>query len=124
VTIPDRLFFRIGDACELVAIKAHVLRYWETEFPMLKPTKDRAGRRLYRRQDLETAIEIKRLLYEKGYTIEGARKQLANPGGHEARSTGTAPPHKSQRESTLDSQQLHSIKRELQGILTILSGKC
>jgi DNA-binding transcriptional MerR regulator len=125
IVIPDRLYFRIGDVSELIAIKSYVLRYWEGEFPMLKPVKDRAGRRLYRKQDLETAIEIKRLLYEKGYTIEGARKQLA---GHSAPEAGapseTATPQKARPENGLDTQQLRAIKRELQGILTILSGKC
>jgi DNA-binding transcriptional MerR regulator len=125
VIIPDRLYFRIGDACELIGIKAHVLRYWESEFSMLKPIKDKAGRRLYRRQDLETAIEIKRLLYEKGYTIDGARKLLAGPAPPDASAPSGAPsPHKTRPESAVDSRHLSAIKRELQGILTILSSKC
>jgi len=125
VVIPDRLYFRIGDACELVGIKAHVLRYWEGEFSMLKPIKDKAGRRLYRKQDLEAAIEIKKLLYEKGYTIEGARKHLAGPHTPDAHAPSGAPmPHKGRPESALDSRHLSAIKRELQGILTILSSKC
>lgn len=122
IHIPDRLYFRIGEVSDLIAIKAYVLRYWESEFPMLKPVKNSAGRRLYRKQDLETAIEIKRLLYEKGYTIEGARKQLASPSEPEA--AASALPGNARSDSTVDSQQLRAIKRELQGILTILSSKC
>ena len=125
VVIPDRLYFRIGDACELLSIKAHVLRYWESEFSMLKPIKDKAGRRLYRKQDLEAAIEIKNLLYEKGYTIEGARKLLAGPPPSDSKAhSGTTTSHKGRPESGLDSRHLSTIKRELQGILTILSSKC
>lgn len=125
IIIPDRLYFRIGDACGLIGIKAHVLRYWESEFSMLRPIKDKAGRRLYRKQDLETAIEIKRLLYEKGYTIEGARKLLAGPRPPDASlPSGPSSGHKARPESALDSRHLSAIKRELQGILTILSGKC
>ncbi|HLY59411.1 MAG TPA: MerR family transcriptional regulator [Terriglobia bacterium] len=122
INIPDRLYFRIGEVSELIAIKAYVLRYWESEFPMLKPVKNSAGRRLYRRQDLEIAIEIKRLLYEKGYTIEGARKQLANPREPEA--AASAIPKGARSEGALDAQHLRAIKRELEGILTILSSKC
>jgi DNA-binding transcriptional MerR regulator len=125
VVIPDRLYFRIGEVSELIAIKAYVLRYWESEFPMLKPVKNSAGRRLYRKQDLKTAIEIKKLLYEKGYTIEGARKQLAGPPAPDAGASLGAPALESARpENALDSQHLRAIKRELQGILTILSSKC
>ena len=122
INIPNRLYFRIGEVSELIAIKAYVLRYWESEFPMLKPVKNSAGRRLYRKQDLETAIEIKRLLYEKGYTIEGARKQLASPP--EPEEGASAPAMSARSESALDAQHLRAIKRELQGILTILSSKC
>ena len=77
VAIPDKLYFRIGEVSELTETKSYVLRYWETEFPTLKPVKSRSGHRLYRREDVQTVFEIKRLLYEKGFTIEGARKQLA-----------------------------------------------
>jgi DNA-binding transcriptional MerR regulator len=122
INIPDRLYFRIGEVSELIAIKAYVLRYWESEFPMLKPVKNSAGRRLYRKQDLETAIEIKRLLYEKGFTIEGARKQLACPPEPEA--GGPAVSRSAPPQSAIDTHQLRAIKRELQGILTILSSKC
>jgi DNA-binding transcriptional MerR regulator len=72
--IPDKLYFRIGEVARLAAIKPYVLRFWETEFPSLGPRKSGTGHRLYRRKDVEQVFEIKRLLYEKRFTIEGARK--------------------------------------------------
>src|SRR5271167_542017 len=74
--IPDKLYFRIGDVARLAGIKPYVLRFWETEFPGLGPRKSGTGHRLYRRKDVEMVLEIKRLLYEKRFTIEGARKFL------------------------------------------------
>src|ERR1051326_1214438 len=76
--IPEKLFFKIGEVCELAGVQAHVLRYWETEFPMLAPQKNRAGQRTYRRRDVEMALRIKELLYDEQYTIAGAKKKLAN----------------------------------------------
>jgi DNA-binding transcriptional MerR regulator len=117
VAIPDKLFFRIGEVSNLTHTKAYVLRYWETEFPMLKPAKSRTGHRLYRRQDVETVFEIKRLLYDEGFTIEGARKHLAgNLDGADANGSSV-------RTSSIG-QELKSLRRELLGILTILSRKC
>src|SRR5438874_10182629 len=75
--IPEKLFFKIGEVCELAGVQAHVLRYWETEFPMLAPQKNRAGQRTYRRRDVEMALRIKELLYDEQYTIAGAKKKLA-----------------------------------------------
>ena len=74
--IPDKLYFRIGDVARLAGIKPYVLRFWETEFPGLGPKKSGTGHRLYRRKDVEMVLEIKRLLYEQRFTIEGARKFL------------------------------------------------
>lgn len=76
--IPDKLYFRIGEVSRLAGVKQYVLRYWETEFPALTPKKSGSNHRLYRRKDVELVLEIKRLLYEKRYTIEGARN-LLNP---------------------------------------------
>jgi len=76
--IPEKLFFKIGEVCELAGVQAHVLRYWETEFSMLAPQKNRAGQRTYRRRDVEMALRIKQLLYDEQYTIAGAKKKLAN----------------------------------------------
>ncbi len=115
--IPDKLYFRIGEVSEIVQTKPYVLRYWETEFPTLKPVKSRSGHRLYRRQDVETLLEIKRLLYEKGFTIEGARKELGGNSKDPAE-------QKNLFRSTLDTMQLKAIRRDLESILTILSRKC
>jgi DNA-binding transcriptional MerR regulator len=78
VAIPEKLFFKIGEVCELAGVQAHVLRYWESEFPMLAPQKNRAGQRVYRKRDVEMALRIKELLYEDQYTIAGAKKRLTN----------------------------------------------
>ena len=74
--IPEKLFFRIGEVCELIKVQPHVLRYWETEFPMLAPQKNRAGQRVYRRRDVEMVVRIRDLLYEEKFTIAGAKKKL------------------------------------------------
>src|SRR5215475_15071792 len=76
--IPEKLFFRIGEVCELIKVQPHVLRYWETEFPMLSPQKNRAGQRVYRRKDVEMVLRIRDLLYEEKFTIAGAKKKLAD----------------------------------------------
>jgi DNA-binding transcriptional MerR regulator len=78
--IPDKLYFRIGEVARLAGIKPYVLRFWETEFPSLGPKKSGTGHRLYRRKEVELVLEIKRLLYEKRFTIEGARKFLESQG--------------------------------------------
>ncbi len=75
--IPDKLYFRIGDVSKLAQVKPFVLRFWETEFPQLGPKKSGTGHRLYRRKDVELVLEIKRLLYDERFTIEGARNHLA-----------------------------------------------
>lgn len=76
VLIPDKLYFRIGEVAKLCRLPAYVLRFWETEFSQLKPTKSSTGQRMYRRNDVETALQIKRLLYQDGLTIPGARQHL------------------------------------------------
>lgn len=78
VSIPEKLFFKIGEVCDITGVQAHVLRYWESEFPMLAPQKNRAGQRTYRRRDVEMVLRIKELLYEDQYTIAGAKKKLTN----------------------------------------------
>ncbi len=77
VPIPEKLFFKIGEVCDITGVQAHVLRYWESEFPMLAPQKNRAGQRTYRKRDVEMALRIKELLYDDQYTIAGAIKKLA-----------------------------------------------
>ena len=76
VMIPEKIYFKIGEVCDIVGVQAHVLRYWETEFPTLSPQKNRSGQRSYRRKDVETALRIKELLYDEMFTIAGARKKL------------------------------------------------
>jgi DNA-binding transcriptional MerR regulator len=76
VVIPDKLYFRIGEVAELCRLPAYVLRFWETEFPHLKPVKSSTGQRMYRHKDVEGVLRIKKLLYEEGFTIAGARQQL------------------------------------------------
>lgn len=78
VSIPEKLFFKIGEVCDITGIQAHVLRYWESEFPMLAPQKNRAGQRTYRKRDVEMVLRIKELLYEDQYTIAGAKKRLTS----------------------------------------------
>jgi DNA-binding transcriptional MerR regulator len=114
--IPDKLYFRIGEVSRLAGIKPYVLRFWETEFPGLGPKKSGTGHRLYRRKDVEMVLEIKRLLYEKRYTIEGARKIL------DRRPRGEQPKQEpSQRELFPGAPVLDKIRAELAAILEILT---
>lgn len=115
--IPDKMYFRIGEVSSLTRTKAYVLRYWETEFPTLKPKKTPSGHRLYRRKDVETILEIKQLLYQQGFTIDGARKKLA---GNSKAEPGQKPLFK----PVPDLAGVKAIHRELETILTILSRKC
>ena len=78
--LPDKIYFRIGEVCEILDLEPHVLRYWETEFDALKPAKSKTGQRLYRRKDVEALLVIKDLLYKQHYTIKGARKFLRTAG--------------------------------------------
>ena len=75
-TIPDRLYFKIGDVARICDVETYVLRFWETQFPQLKPNKSGTGQRLYRRRDVEMALEIKRLVHKEGYTLVGARQAM------------------------------------------------
>ncbi len=82
--IPDKPFFKIGEAAKLCAVKPYVLRYWETEFRSLRPQKTRSRQRMYRRQDVEQLLRIRHLLYEQRFTIEGARTRLRELGHDES----------------------------------------
>lgn len=83
--IPNKLYFRIGEVSDLVGVKPYVLRYWESEFPDIKPSKSKSGQRLYKRRDVELLLRIKELLYEERFTINGARKRLKDFGRVEAK---------------------------------------
>lgn len=109
VVIPEKLFFKIGEVCELAGVQAHVLRYWESEFPMLAPQKNRAGQRVYRKRDVEMALRIKELLYEDQYTIAGAKKRLNNElrGGGKLKIVG------SEDDGQQETQQAESNGAEL-----------
>ena len=117
VAIPDKLYFRIGEVSELTRTKAFVLRYWETEFSSLRPVKSKSGHRLYRRKDVELIFQIRRLLYEKGFTIEGARRHLASDSKNHAE-------QKHLFQSPPNLKELKVIRHELQTVLTILSRRC
>src|ERR1700693_1480473 len=122
--IPDKLYFRIGEVSRLAGIKPYVLRFWETEFSSLGPKKSGKGHRLYRRKDVELVLEIKRLLYDKRYTIEGARQYLdtrtrdAAPRPSEA---AAKRPGRSQGDLFRDpALALQQIRKELAELLALL----
>ena len=132
--IPDKLYFRIGEVARLAGIKPYVLRFWETEFPALDPKKSGTGHRLYRRKEVQLMLEIKRLLYEKRYTIEGARKFLDGrpkngdpaapaPSGSSKRSPGKqGSPGKPAQTGFFDvpSPLLETVRKELLEIAELL----
>ena len=90
-TIPDRLYFKIGDVARLLKLEPYVLRFWESQFPQLKPNKSGTGQRLYRKRDVEVAVEIKRLVYGEGYTLSGARQALGQQRRAEVPAPTVAP---------------------------------
>jgi DNA-binding transcriptional MerR regulator len=121
--IPDKLYFRIGEVAKLAGIKPYVLRFWETEFPMLGPRKSGTGHRLYRRKEVELVLEIKRLLYEKRFTIEGARKFLETRGKTvEGPQPAPVPPPKKQAGlfPAEGNSALGMVRKELREILDLL----
>ncbi|HWG59343.1 MAG TPA: MerR family transcriptional regulator [Candidatus Acidoferrales bacterium] len=123
VELPENSFFRIGEVSRLTATKPFVLRYWETEFPALQPVKSPSGHRLYRREDIETVFEIKRLLYDEGFTIAGARKYLsdmaAGKGGKDAMAEPAAS-HPYEPASRAHRKFLLDLHEELLAVLTLL----
>jgi len=100
--LPNKLFYRIGEVSRLTGLEPYVLRYWETEFPQLKPEKGRSKQRVYKKEDIDRIIHIKQMLYSEGYTIAGARKKLSSRPGQDL-------------DSIID-----SAKKELREILEIL----
>lgn len=130
--IPDKLYFRIGDVSKLTNIKTFVLRFWESEFPQLAPKKSGTGHRLYRRKDVETVLEIKRLLYEERFTIEGARNFLQSklqtarsaPKGKGKKAAAAEAVGSSQGalfDAPLAASSLEPIRKELRALLELLS---
>jgi DNA-binding transcriptional MerR regulator len=114
--IPDKLYFKIGEVSELLGVEPYVLRYWEGEFPVLSPKKSGTGHRLYRRKDVELLLRIKQLLYERRFTIEGARQALHA----EARVPKAAKASKRVQQELFSDDPLPEIRRELEDILQIL----
>lgn len=108
--IPEKLLFKIGEAAEIVGVESHVLRFWESEFPQIKPNRVGSRQRLYRQQDIETFQRIKYLLYEERFTIEGTRKRLTKPE--------TVPERRPEAGALLA-----EIRRELLAIKDLLTGK-
>ena len=114
--LPDKLFFRIGEVAEIVGVKAHVLRYWESEFNALRPMKTRGSHRQYRRRDVELAMRIKQLLHDEGYTIAWAKKRMRHLGEHKG---GAELPERASREVRLRAALL-GVREELVGLVTQL----
>ena len=114
--IPNKLFFKIGEVCELAGVEAYVLRFWETEFPQLKPVKSSTGQRMYRRKDVESVLKIKGLLYEQGFTIAGAR-QLMRDEVKDGKKQNTLP------FPSAAPPDLRYIRQGLNDILTMLSAR-
>ena len=117
VVIPDKLYFRIGEVSRLCRLPAYVLRFWETEFPQLRPIKSGTGQRMYRRRDVENVLVIKRLLYEEGFTIAGARQQLRA----ETKAGREQPALPFSRKASQEG--LLSVRQGLKEILGILSAR-
>jgi DNA-binding transcriptional MerR regulator len=120
--IPDKSLFTISEVSRLTSTKAFVLRYWQSEFPVLQPVKAPNGRRLYRREDIEIVFEIKRLLYDQGFTIAGARKHFAERGGENGQAAGPSPAvaPRPEHRSRAHQKFLLDLHEELLAILTLL----
>ena len=134
--IPDKSLFRIGEVSRVTSTKPFVLRYWETEFPMLQPVKSPKGHRLYRREDIDTVFNIKRLLYDEGFTIAGARRHLrdhalgangssdgATATEAEGHSEESAPQTMPQQTAMLNRKTLLDLRDSLRSLLTILESE-
>jgi DNA-binding transcriptional MerR regulator len=134
--IPEKSVFRIGEVSRVTSTKPFVLRYWETEFPMLQPVKSPKGHRLYRREDIDTVFTIKRLLYDEGFTIAGARRHLrdqalggngTNGGTAATESEGnigeSAPQSMSPQLATLNRKTLLDLRDSLRSLLTVLESE-
>jgi DNA-binding transcriptional MerR regulator len=116
VIIPEKLYFRIGEVARLCKLPAYVLRFWETEFPQLKPVKSSTGQRMYRHKDVESVLRIKTLLYEEGFTIAGARQQLRSEVKSEKKQAPLPFPSRGHAD-------LKYIRQGLNEILTMLSAR-
>jgi DNA-binding transcriptional MerR regulator len=120
--IPNKLFFKIGEVCEITDTQPYVLRYWESEFPALAPAKNSSGQRIYRRKDIETVLRIKQLLYDEGFTIAGAKKRLESEASGKANTPDPAAGNPAATSAADDRTRavLAEVKDQLRGILTVL----
>jgi len=140
--IPNKLYFRIGDVSDIVGVKPYVLRYWESEFPDIKPSKSKSGQRLYKRRDVELLLNIKTLLYNERFTIDGARKQLKEMGRGEGAKAAETPQSKqlevfnehidpgketravehkkSERIESVDKKVFLKLKKDLESLLVMI----
>lgn len=123
VDIPHKLYFRIGEVARIVEVKPYVLRYWESEFAVLRPEKTASGHRLYRRRDVEILLDIKRLLYDEKFTISGAKKRLReiNKEGEAAPLPTDSADHPPQVETDRQKDVLVSIRKELLDLYKMLN---
>lgn len=124
--IPDKLYFRIGEVARLCEVPAYVLRFWESEFPQLKPNKGGTGQRLYRRRDVEMALRVKTLLYDEGYTIAGARQafkaELRSSRDPQLALAGSAPGTPGEPSTdTVSTHHLLALQKDLRELHTLLS---
>ena len=119
--IPDKLYFRIGEVAKLCGVEAYVLRFWETEFPQLRPNKSGTGQRLYRKRDVELALRIKRLLYTEGYTIAGARQVFSAEVREPQKKSQPELPLKRSVQAGQIEARLKKLRTEVREILGILS---
>ncbi len=106
--IPDKTYYRIGEVAQITKVKPYVLRFWETEFKMMAPPKSRSKQRMYRKRDIETILLIKELLYERGFTIKGARKRLAAIA-------------RGEKDEASSAVQLRQIRAELESLQALLA---
>ncbi len=122
--VANKLYYKIREVCKIVGVEAHVLRFWEMEFPSLSPPKSKSGQRTYRPRDIDLLLEIRKLLYEDGFTIAGARKQLRSAGEARARDAAKIPKNRVRTEPkprpAPPSERLNKVKAELENILTLL----
>jgi DNA-binding transcriptional MerR regulator len=118
--IPDKLYFRIGEVARLCGVETYVLRFWETEFPQMRPNKSGTGQRLYRKRDVEMAMRVRKLLHDEGYTIAGARQLLAQEA-RELRGTSQLPLIEGGASTVRVKAKLQKVRSELRDLLNVLS---
>ena len=122
---PKKLYYKIGEVCAILSVEPHVLRYWETEFASLSPPKSRSGQRTYRPKDIELLLRIRKLLYEDGFTIAGARKQLGTGVRSNAPAAEQHPVVRARSKAATSATRaagkpIEKVREELQNIFTLL----